>query len=55
MKEILDVIVWAGFIYILFIFLRGMNENQVEKHKTRLEESVEKENKNQTNEKDSKK
>lgn len=44
MKEILDVIVIAGFIYILFIFLRGMNENQVEKHKDRLEELEKKQN-----------
>ena len=39
MKDILDIVVWGGFIFILFIFLRGMNETQVEKHKTRLEEA----------------
>lgn len=39
MKEIFDVIVWVGFAYILFIFLRGMNETQVEKHKNKLEEA----------------
>ncbi len=32
MKDILDIIVWGGLIYILFIFLRGMNEQQVKKH-----------------------
>ena len=37
MKEILDIVVLVGFVYILFIFLRGMNETQVEKHKERLE------------------
>jgi threonine/homoserine/homoserine lactone efflux protein len=37
-KEILDVIVWAGFIYILFIFLRGMNEQQIQKHDAKLKE-----------------
>jgi large-conductance mechanosensitive channel len=37
MKEILDVVVWIGLAYILFIFLRGMNETQVEKHKKKLE------------------
>ncbi|MEA3554304.1 MAG: hypothetical protein U9R39_07890 [Campylobacterota bacterium] len=42
MKEILDIIVWGGFIFILFIFLRGMNETQVEKHKENLEKSEEK-------------
>jgi len=38
MKEILDIIVLVGFVFILFIFLRGMNETQVEKHKKRLEQ-----------------
>ena len=32
MKEVLDIIVWIGFIYLLFVFLRGMNENQIKKH-----------------------
>jgi arginine exporter protein ArgO len=39
MKEILDIIVWGGFIFILFIYLRGMNETQVQKHKDKLDES----------------
>ena len=43
MKEILNIIVWAGFIYILFIFLRGMNETQVKKHQDKLDE-IEKKN-----------
>jgi len=38
MKEFFDVVVWIGFIYILFIFIRGMNESQVEKHKNKLDE-----------------
>ncbi len=42
MKEVFDIIIWVGLAYILFIFLRGMNETQVEKHKKRLEESEEK-------------
>ncbi|MCD4756883.1 MAG: hypothetical protein K8R39_01285 [Arcobacteraceae bacterium] len=37
MKETLDIIVWVGFAYILFIFLRGMNDTQVQKHKDKLE------------------
>ena len=41
MKEILDILVWGGFIFILFIFLRGMNETQVEKHKERLKKEEE--------------
>ena len=39
MKEILDVIVWGGFIFLLFIFLRGMNETQVQKHVDMLEKT----------------
>jgi len=39
MENIIDVIVWGGFIYILFIFIRGMNETQVNKHLTKLEEN----------------
>jgi len=31
-KEILDIVVWGGIIYILFIILRGMNEQQIKKH-----------------------
>lgn len=42
MKEIINILVWSGFIYILFVFLRGMNENQVEKHKNKLQEAEEK-------------
>jgi hypothetical protein len=32
MKEILNIFVWGGMIYFLFIFLRGMNEQQIQKH-----------------------
>lgn len=39
MKEILDTIVLIGFVYILFIFIRGMNDTQVQKHKKRLEKN----------------
>jgi len=42
LKEVLDVIVWAGFIFILFIFLRGMNETQVQKHQDMLEKNEQK-------------
>jgi large-conductance mechanosensitive channel len=42
MKEILDILVWIGFAFLLFVFLRGMNETQVEKHKKKLEESEQK-------------
>ena len=49
MKEILDVIVWGGFVFILFIFLRGMNETQTQKNLDRLEKA---ENKNKNIQKD---
>ena len=37
MKEILDVIVWGGFIFLIFVFVRGMNDTQVQKHINMLE------------------
>jgi len=43
LKEIISVIVWGGFIYLLFVFLRGMNETQVKKHQDKLDE-IEKRN-----------
>ena len=43
MMEIINVIVWGGLIYLLFVFLRGMNETQVKKHQDKLEE-IEKKN-----------
>ena len=46
MKEVLDVIVWGGFIYLLFVFLRGMNETQVKKHQDKLDEIEKKNNQN---------
>jgi len=45
-KDILDVIVWIGMIYILFVFLRGMNETQMKKHDERIKENQERQNKN---------
>jgi arginine exporter protein ArgO len=38
LKEVLDVIVWIGFAFILFIFLRGMNDTQTQKNLDKLEE-----------------
>jgi hypothetical protein len=38
MKEILDILVWIGFGFLLFVFLRGFNETQVKKHKDKLDE-----------------
>ena len=36
MKEIVDILVVGGFAFILFIFLRGMNETQIKKHEEAL-------------------
>lgn len=43
MTDVINVIVWGGMIYFLFIFLRGMNETQVKKHQDKLDE-IEKKN-----------
>jgi len=40
MKEILDVIVWGGFIFLLFLFVRGMNDTQTQKHADMLEKTA---------------
>ncbi len=45
MKEIFDIIVWVGFIYFLFVFLRGLNETQIQKHDEALKKQEEKQNK----------
>jgi len=50
MKEVFDIIVWVGLAYILFIFLRGMNETQVKKHQDKLEEIEKKKNNNKNKE-----
>ncbi len=39
MKDIIDIVVIILFVYLLFIFLRGFNEEQVEKHKDLLEKA----------------
>ena len=41
MKEIIDIVVWGGMIYFLFIFLRGMNEQQIQKHDEMLRQRQE--------------
>jgi len=38
MKEILDVVIWVGFAFLLFVFLRGFNEQQVKKHQDKIKE-----------------
>ena len=53
MKEVLDVIVWVGFAFILFIFLRGMNETQTQKNLDKIEE-IEKRKENKEKEEENK-
>ncbi|MDC0933670.1 hypothetical protein OAR97_07435 [Arcobacteraceae bacterium] len=43
MTDVINVIVWGGMAYFLFVFLRGMNETQVKKHQDKLDE-IEKQN-----------
>jgi len=38
MKEILDIIVPLGMVYILFIILRGFNETQTKKYHKKVQE-----------------
>jgi arginine exporter protein ArgO len=37
-KDILDIVIWIGFAYLLFVFLRGLNETQIQKHNQRIKE-----------------
>ena len=39
MKEILDVIVVALFAFMVFMFIKGFNKQQIEKHTKRVEEN----------------
>jgi len=43
LTDVINVIVWGGMAYFLFIFLRGMNDTQVKKHQDKLDE-IEKKN-----------
>jgi arginine exporter protein ArgO len=52
MKEVLDVIIWIGFIFLLFVFLRGFNRQQVQKHQDKLEEIEKKKREKQKEEKE---
>ena len=49
MKEILDVVIWIGFAFLLFVFLRGFNEQQVQKHKDKLEDAEKRRNESKQN------
>ena len=38
MKEILDVIVVALFVFMIFMFIRGFNKQQIGKHTKKMAE-----------------
>ncbi len=38
MKEILDIIVTVLFVFMVFMFIRGFNKQQIKKHTDRLAE-----------------
>ena len=42
LTDVINVIVWGGMAYFLFVFLRGMNETQVKKHQDKLDEAEKK-------------
>ncbi len=44
MKEILDVIVVILFAFMVFMFIRGFNKQQIDKYTKKLEENEEKKN-----------
>jgi len=39
MKEILDFIILALFVFFVFMFIKGFNKQQIEKHKNKIEPS----------------
>jgi len=50
LTDVINVIVWGGMAYFLFIFLRGMNETQVKKHQDKLDDIEKKNAQKQTEE-----
>lgn len=44
MKEVLDILVWLGFIVILTMFIVGFNKQQIQKHEDKLDERQKKNN-----------
>ena len=44
MKEILDVIVIILFVFMIFMFIKGFNKQQIDKHTKKLKEIEEKKN-----------
>lgn len=42
MKEILDVIILALFVFMVFMFIKGFNKQQIGKHTKKLAENEKK-------------
>lgn len=42
MKEILDIIVLILFVFMVFMFIRGFNRQQIDKYTQKLEENEQK-------------
>ena len=39
MKEILDVIILILFAFMIFMFIKGFNKQQIEKHAKKIDEN----------------
>lgn len=44
MKEILDIIVLILFVFMIFMFIKGFNKQQIDKHTKKFEENEDKTN-----------
>ena len=38
MKDIIDIVVLALFVFMVFMFIRGFNKQQIDKHNKKIEE-----------------
>lgn len=39
MKEVLDFIVLSLFVFFVFMFIKGFNKQQIDKHKDKIDSS----------------
>ncbi|XPV70267.1 MAG: hypothetical protein ACNI25_06750 [Halarcobacter sp.] len=51
MKEILDVIVLVLFVFMIFMFIKGFNKQQIQKHIDKMDE-IEKKKQMKSNKED---
>ena len=38
MKDIIDIVVLALFVFMVFMFIKGFNKMQIDKHNKKIEE-----------------